>query len=224
MRVSSLISYLFKIFDFFLYFYLKIFRRNDFFVFNNKKIFYFYSLYNHTFRNERAIEIPIIYEEIRKRNFPNFLEVGNVLNHYFKLSHDVVDKYEKGKNVQNLDIINYKTDRKYKLTVSISTIEHIGLDEEEVDKKKVLNAICLLKDLLDYDGELIITVPLGYNVFLDKLIISNKLEFQEIFYFKREENRNIWRQVLDIDYSKVEFVKSRFYFYAKYLALVYFKK
>jgi hypothetical protein len=39
-----------------------------------------------------------------KERGSDFLEVGNVLNHYFKLNHDVIDKYEKGKNVKNIDI------------------------------------------------------------------------------------------------------------------------
>jgi hypothetical protein len=66
-KIKSLGFYLFKICDIFLYFYLKIFVKNSLFVFNNKEYFYYYSLYNHTFRNERAIEIPIIYEEIKRK-------------------------------------------------------------------------------------------------------------------------------------------------------------
>lgn len=224
MNIFTLFFYLFKILDFFIYIYLITFKKKFFFTFNNKKYLYFYHLYNHTFRNERIVEIPIIYEEIRGKNFPDFLEVGNVLNHYFRLGHDVVDKYEKGKNVKNIDIINYKTTKKYDMIISISTIEHIGFDESEKDRIKVIETINLLKNLLIEGGKLIITVPLGYNDFLDKLIINNFFKFNNIFYFKREEKRNIWHQIENIQGYKIEFVKGKFYFYAKYLVLMYFFK
>lgn len=35
-----------------------------------------------------------------------------------------------------MDIINFKADRKYKLLISISTLEHIGYDEEEKNLQK----------------------------------------------------------------------------------------
>ena len=43
--------------------------------------------------------------------------------------HDVLDKYEKGNNVINDDVVSFSTEVKYDLIVSVSTLEHVGWDE-----------------------------------------------------------------------------------------------
>ena len=77
------------------------------FNFNNVEYNYFLSCYNSTFQNERAVEIPIVYDYISKFRHQNILEIGNVINHYLKQNYDVVDKYEKGEGVLNYDIIDF---------------------------------------------------------------------------------------------------------------------
>ena len=44
------------------------------------------------------------YKRILENN-PNakILEIGNVLSHYTTVNHEIVDKYEKGINVKNID-------------------------------------------------------------------------------------------------------------------------
>ena len=41
------------------------------------------------------------------------LEIGNVLSHYFKWDHDVVDKYEKVEGVINEDVVDFRPSKKY---------------------------------------------------------------------------------------------------------------
>ncbi|MBU2476822.1 hypothetical protein KKG83_05105 [Candidatus Micrarchaeota archaeon] len=179
-------------FDTFLYYYFKIFKPS--FLFQNKTYNYFCHKYNFTWRNERAIEIPIIWTMVKKHNAKEVLEVGNVLSHYFNVKHDVIDKYEKTKGIINKDIVNFKPSKKYSLIVSISTLEHIGF-EKEINPKKALKALENLKsNCLASKGKLIVTFPLGFNSFLDNLLVSRKLDFAKEFYLKRVLPTNRWKE------------------------------
>ena len=63
-----------------------------------------------------------------------------------------------------------KVKEAYKI-VSISTIEHVGWDETPRDPKKIPLALeNLTTRCLAPDGEIVVTLPLGYNTYLDKLL------------------------------------------------------
>lgn len=175
-----------KLFDYSLgYYYFKYFYKNIEFTFNGKQFCYFCKRYNKTWRNERAIEIPIIWNIIQKNLNKKILEVGNVLSHYFPISHTVVDKYEVANGVINQDIINFNSDTQYDLIVGISTLEHIGWDETPIEPNKVIQAIEHLIELLAPNGLLVVTVPLGYNHYLDNLIHQGSICFSETYYLQR---------------------------------------
>ena len=44
--------------------------------------------------NERAVEIAVAMDIVRRYKGKNILEIGNVLSHYFTFEHDICDKYE----------------------------------------------------------------------------------------------------------------------------------
>jgi SAM-dependent methyltransferase len=167
--------------------FLRIFYRfkKGAFSFNSEKYPYFYHPYNKTWRNERAVEIPLVCKLLNEHQGKNILEIGNVLSHYQKVNHDVVDKYETGPLVINQDIIDFHPQKKYDLIISISTIEHIGWDENPRDKTKTLKAIDHMVDLLSPEGFLYVTLPLAYNPDLEKLIEEGKIRFTEAHYMKR---------------------------------------
>ena len=164
------------------------------FTFKNKKYKYFIHAYNHTWRNERIVELPIIWDIIKDKKSTNILEIGNVLSHYFPINHDVVDKYEKGVSVINEDILTYKPKKKYDYIVSISTLEHVGWDEPKKDKMKIIQALNNLRSILSSNGKIIFTVPLGYNSNMDDLIIHEKLNLNEKYYLKRISKDNLWKE------------------------------
>ena len=83
---------------------------------------YYYHSYNATWKNPRCVEIPIISGIIQENKGKHILEVGNVLQHYVKCHHDVVDSTERYPNVINQDIAEFKPDKKYDLVVSLSLI------------------------------------------------------------------------------------------------------
>lgn len=165
------------------------------FMFNGICYLYFDNEYNSTIMNERAVEIPIIFEFIKKFRGKNILEIGNVLSHYYSVNHEVIDKYEKNEGVKNIDIVEFDSEERYDLIVSISTLEHVGWDEEKKDSQKIIYAIQKLRDYLKPYGRLVVTLPLGYNTNMDHLFSENKIQFDDQYYLKRVSENNLWKQV-----------------------------
>lgn len=179
------------------YYYYKITKSFATFRFKDSFYRYFNHRHNETWANERAIEIPVIWDFIKsaKSEGKQVLEVGNVLSNYFSVSHDILDKYERAPGVINEDISTFAPNKKYDLIVSISTLEHIGWDEEPRDNLKIFKAINNLKNMLTDKGSVIASFPLGYNNNLDCLIKENSLAFTQLVCFKRLTQSNKWREV-----------------------------
>ena len=165
------------------YYYHRIFMSRKTFIFNGKTYYYFVHKYNTTWKNERAVEVPIIWDIVREhyRWGKRVLEVGNVLSHYFRIFHDVLDKYEIAEGVINQDVVDFKPTWKYDLIVSISTLEHVGWDEEPKEPEKVLKAFENLKQCLNPGGKIIVTLPLGYNPELDELLKERRMKFTKLY-------------------------------------------
>lgn len=172
-----------------------IFGFNKTFVFQDKRYKYFYHLYNNTWDNERAIEIPIIMSEIDYFKNKRILEVGNVLSHYFYINHEVIDKYESYKGVINEDVSFFKPKYKYDLIVSISTLEHVGLDDNIKKPERFIKAIQNLKKIINDSGKILITIPLGFNHYVDNLIINNEIKFNQKNFFKKTSKKNDWEEI-----------------------------
>lgn len=171
------------------------FHRKEKFIFHGKEYDYFIHDYNITWANERAIEVPIIKEKLDLFKNRHVLEVGNVLSHYFPLWWDVLDKYEKSKDMINEDVVNFKPKKKYDLIVSISTLEHVGWDETPKDPQKILVALKHLKDnCLKKGGEMLITLPAAYNTKMDRMLFEGRLQFDETYYLKRLSWDNKWKE------------------------------
>jgi hypothetical protein len=189
------------------FFYHKYLRKNakkitdrlknkipEYFILNNNRLQYLIHAYNLTWINERTVEVPIVLDYIKESNAKNILEFGAVLMHYIEPKWEVVDKFEKGEGIINLDIIDFKPKQKYDLIVSISTLEHVGFDDEN-KPEKIIEAIKVLKSSLKKNGKFIATMPLGHNKFMDKLIFDGKIGFSEMYFMKRMNRKNRWKQV-----------------------------
>lgn len=170
----------------------RVFRANKTFALEGQSYPYAVHLQNATFRNERAVEIPIALGM-----FPlagQILEVGNVLSQYGRFPHDIVDKYEEGAGVVNVDIVDYEPGKRYDTIISISTLEHVGWDETPREPEKLLRAMAKLRSLLTPGGRLLITVPLGYNSCLDAFIRDGAFEGIRWLYLERVSRANDWVQ------------------------------
>ncbi len=182
-------------------FYFTIVRPSNCFVFKGESYPYLYSYNNFTFLNERAVEVPIIRKILNQNAGRKILEVGNVLSQYYPVEHDVLDKYERVKGVINQDVVDFDPGQKYDLIVRISTLEHVGWDEQPKDPEKVLRAINKLRELLDEQGEMIVTIPLGYNPRIDDLIRKGDIQFTELRCLKKISGKNRW---IETKWERVE--------------------
>lgn len=150
--------------------------------------------YNNAWTCERAVEVPFVKQYLEKADPSQTLEIGNVLWHYYGTSHVVIDKYEVGPGVLNLDVVNLDKERNYQLIVSISTLEHVGFDETPVEPTKVLSALERLKQALAPGGCLVVTVPLGHNPHLDTFIRDGRFSFDEEHFLHKVSALNAWRE------------------------------
>lgn len=152
-----------------------------------------YCIHHYSLDNERIIEIPVAQDWLRGRT-GQILEVGNVLSHYMAFPHDVVDKYEISPGVINEDIVDYAPEKKYAGIVMISTLEHVGFDETPRDSKKISRALRQLKSMLAPGGEMLVTMPLGYNPNVDEMLRAGATDFTKSGYLLRISADNRWRE------------------------------
>jgi hypothetical protein len=145
--------------------------------------------YHYTWQNERAVEIPVFRRLVAGYEPPDVLEVGNVLAHYGPVSHRVVDRYERAPHVENVDVVELTAAHPYALIVAISTLEHVGLDEEQRDPGKAAAAIARLRGLLGPGGRLVFSVPVGYNEALDRQLLDGEIDVEACFALARRGGR-----------------------------------
>lgn len=151
--------------------------------------------YNDTIRNERAVEVPIANHWLRGRGCRG-LELGNVLAHYGTSGHRVIDRYEQGAHIDNIDV--FDADGEYRWIISISTVEHVRFDEEPRDLEAAVRVLGLLRSLLAPGGDLLVTVPLGHHPYLDRYLMTGA-DAQRVCTFVRcgdgwqQTNRLTWK-------------------------------
>lgn len=149
--------------------------------------------YHYTWLNERQVEIPVFAALVGAHDPGQVLEVGNVLVHYGEHRHAVVDRYEQADRVVNVDIVDYDPGRRFDLIVAISTLEHVGLDEDVHEPGKPARAIEHLRGLLAPAGKLVVSVPVDYNPDLDRMLRDGEVPLDSCHALRRVGGR--WRQV-----------------------------
>jgi hypothetical protein len=160
--------------------------------------------YNRTWDNERSVELPIAARLLGRRPDANMLEVGNVLQNYLPAGElprgrTVLDKYEASEGVTNVDVVGHCPVRPYDLIVALSTIEHVGWDEDPQDPAKAAMALELLHSWLAAGGELLVTVPLGHHPELDRRLLDGPPIFQRLAFMRRVSADNRWQQAVPDD-------------------------
>jgi hypothetical protein len=176
----------------------RVFRRSRLFRFEGRTFVCFAHPYNGTLNNERAVEVPIAMSFVRAHAGKAILEVGNVLSHYFSFEHDVVDKYEQAPGVMNQDIVGFQPAKRYDLIVSISTLEHVGWDEEPKDPDKAEVAFRHIRSLLAPGGKMIVTFALAYHPSLDAHLRAGTLPVDALHCYRRVSASPRWvEQSLD---------------------------
>jgi hypothetical protein len=144
------------------------------FALDGRDYHYVWHQHGHTWRSERAVEIPIALAELATADPASTLEVGNVLPNFVRTNHHVLDKYERAPGVENEDAATF-SGGPYDLIVSVSTLEHVGYDEEPREQDKAAQAIHHLLSLLAPGGTMLATIPVGYNRDLDDALTGGAL-------------------------------------------------
>lgn len=148
------------------------------FTYQGRQLFYNRIAFNNS--AERAVEVPLAFDFLAQQvGKEPILEVGNVLQHYENALSDslglrhrhIVDKFEVGAGIENIDIFDIEPSKKYQTIVCISTVEHVGQNcdplgnfgeqQKSSDLEAPLKAIAKLYDLLAEGGSALITLPFG---------------------------------------------------------------
>ena len=178
-------------------------KKRRVFLFDGLPFQYFYARYNKTWKNERAVEIPVFLQYLAQHH-GKVLEVGQVLKHYASLQHEVLDKYERGAGILNEDAVHFVPQKKYDCVVSVSTMEHVGVDDNPVRPQ---NAVAALKNIqrqyLTPQGKLFISFPANYNLALMQCIRHSRNI--RCWYFRRfDRKKNLWKQATFEDIRSVK--------------------
>jgi hypothetical protein len=144
------------------------------FFFKGKQLHYNQSRHNNL--GERAVEVPIAFDFLATAaDSGGICEIGNVLANYEQLydpaqryqSRQIIDKYEPGERITNIDVLDLPAEPKYTTIISISTVEHVEQEHSSEhlflnrDLEAPLKAIAKIYELLAPDGRALITVPFG---------------------------------------------------------------
>jgi SAM-dependent methyltransferase len=155
------------------------------FTFAGRRYPYQYHRYKWSWLTERAVEVPIAQAVVDRNAGRRVLEVGNVLSHYGPQDHVIVDKYEQQAGVLNRDVFDLDDLGQFDLIVVVSTIEHVGRDEEPRDPDKAVQALHRIQELLAPGGELLLTVPVGYHDGLDAALSRGEFDFAHTSALRR---------------------------------------
>jgi SAM-dependent methyltransferase len=164
------------------------------FQFEGRRYAYLYGAYKRSWTTERAVEVPIVQDIVDAHIDKRVLEVGNVLSHYGPQRHTIVDKYEDAPGVENLDVFDMAGLGTFDLVVAISTVEHVGWDEDPRVPGKAVEAIGALYERVAPGGRLVLTIPAGYNPSLDAALKDGAVEFTRLAAMRRQGGGASWRQ------------------------------
>jgi len=167
---------------------------DDTFRWNGVTLKYFDHPYNHTARNMRRVEIPIVRWFIGQHGGAHILEIGNVLSHYGPVAWPVVDLRE---GPIREDVMKWKPERvqPVDLLISISTVEHIGFGKfaRETAPTTPADVMRRLRSFLAPGGQAIVTAPTAYNPALDDQVKSGEIGADKA-WFMRVVNEIEWEE------------------------------
>lgn len=142
------------------------------FIFKDKTYVYFNHEYNKTWLNERCVEIPISLEALNMLK-ENVLEVGCVLPYYIDhINHEVIDLADDHVKSKKIDATTVSF--KDKNVISISTLEHIGVADYNLEAKEQDSAWRLCERIINESSKYFITWPIGSNKGLDDWAFNRK--------------------------------------------------
>jgi SAM-dependent methyltransferase len=150
--------------------------------------------YRWSWLTERAVEVPVVARVLDAHVGDRVLEVGNVLSHYLPGDHVVVDKYEQAPGVLNRDVLALDDLGTFDLVIAISTLEHVGWDEVPRQPSLAVDAAAALRARVAPGGQLVLTVPMGYNPTFEAAVRSGEVPASTQVALRRSAG-STWTQV-----------------------------
>ena len=147
---------------------------------------------------ERRVEIPIArgFLAAHRARGMRVLEIGNVLHEEASELWLVVDKYEKGPAIVHTDVVDFVPPVQFEIVLAISTLEHVGFDEDQMDLGKFQRAVDhLYRTCLSPGGWMLVTVPLGYHPEVDLTLLGSHLGWGEVDVLRHASWLGDWREV-----------------------------
>lgn len=176
--------------------------RRGTFTFQGQRYPYLFHRHKLTWLTERAVEVPVVQALVDEASAAGVgdrgarvLEVGNVLAHYRPQAHLVVDRYERAAGVLNRDVLELGDLGPFDLIVAVSTLEHVGFDEEPRDPGKPARAVAALRAQLAPGGRLVLTVPAGYNPAFDTALRTGAIPVDGLAALRHAGGAARWREV-----------------------------
>lgn len=153
--------------------------------------------------NERTVEVALALDFVKRyaTQESRALEIGHVLRGPNKFamevadsfgSYDTLDKFERSPGVLNEDLRTF--DRKpYDIVISVSTLEHIGVDEKE-DPSEAIIGFAKAWDLMTGIGGFFFTIPTGFNLALERHLVYGGAQMA-LGAMKRVSQDNEWAEI-----------------------------
>jgi hypothetical protein len=182
-------------------------KNKSFFNYQNEKLNYFFHQYNCGYPpfkcTERIVELSIADCWLNKVD-DVVHEIGCVTSYYWpKRVEHIIDPFDSHPlNLNKKDM--FDVDLHNKNVLSISTIEHIGLNQ--YDQNSNFTACDAFQKIYTESSSCLVTFPLGYNKLLDNYICDeygNSIDSSSLTYYERIKT-NLFRKSI--------FVKKRFNF------------
>lgn len=218
-------------------------KTKEAFVFNGEQLDYLFHSYNNLGLTERSVEIPIVKHYLTRKKWSNVLEIGNVTNYYEDYfsglfpNKTIVDKIERNYNVITSDIANFFSPNGFDFIFSISTFEHMDSDLGRnldhvpgIAKNGTVaadNIVHCYENLLEKDGLMVITAPLGYTPEWDSTFRDGILDKYPFKGFKKQLISRVseqnWVQTTEFDADNPHAYGTPFP-YANHIAIVEISK
>lgn len=162
---------------------------SEIFKVNNLEFKYCRSEANNAYKNERTVEVPTgkWALDIMLKYGP-VVEIGDVMWHYYPISHVVIDLYEKRDGVANINFLDF--DPSGTNVLSISTIEHIG--HAEYNRPSIPNGFMnAMNSIVNRAKLYFITLPIGFRDDITNFIKDSKLQ-KAYLYLQSDFS---WKQI-----------------------------
>jgi hypothetical protein len=139
-------------------------------------------------RTERTVELALADDWLKRASDP--IEIGAVTPYYWpnRIS-QIVDPTD-GHPLVTQRASLFSVDITGRDVLSISTVEHVGLDDYNQNEEK--SAIDAVRYINDRANRFLITFPVGYNDTLDKFIFGRSLNKCDVGFLVRENNE-LWQ-------------------------------